>query len=78
MDGAILAGITVILRFAKKEEKKLVSKYNSECLNNSAEARIMSAGKDVDEQEVIKKIFSRILEIEKEPNYIAPTPSRDI
>ena len=36
------------------------------------EARIISAGKDADEQEAIKKIFSRILEMEKEPNYIAP------
>ena len=31
----------------------------------------MSAEKNVDEQEVIKKIFSRTLEIEKETNYIA-------
>ena len=36
------------------------------------EARIMSAGKDVGEQEVIKKIFSRILESEKEPNSVVP------
>ena len=36
----------------------------------------MSAGKDVDEQEIRKKIFSRILVTEEEPSYVAP--SRDI
>ena len=81
--GAIPAGITVILRFAKPEEKKVSYKAQFRIFKQLiTEARIMSAGKDVDEQKVIKNIFSRILEIEKEPNYVAPShppaPSSDI
>ena len=80
--GDIPAGITVVSRFAKLEEKKTSYKVQFRVFKQLfTEARIMSVAKQVDEQEVIKKIFSRILEIEKETNYVSPPPpppSRDI
>ena len=78
MAGAIPAGITVILRSAKLQEIKASYKAQFRIFKQLfTEARIMSAEKHVDEQEVIKKIFY---------NYVAPppppitptTPSRDI
>ena len=71
--GAIPAGITVVLRFAKLEEKMVSYKAQFRVFKQLfTEARFMSAEKNVDKQEVIKELFSRIQEIEKETNYVAP------